>query len=276
MKARVLGAIGALALCAAIAATFGSTAAATASRAHTATPTTVASDTPGSESYFDLARKDCVGTARNTDSKVWFTVADGVLSDTYWPTVDATNVHTLQYLVTDGRTFTDVQTRDMTYRVIPDFTGMSCTVLATPTDGARHYSITTTYIADPARDAVLMRVRFDGPRGDQLYVRLDPLAAGTGGGGSQNAGGNSALLTNQRVPVAFNTNTVTNAGNRDYAKPTYMALESSSGFSSASVGYADSASDGLTMLDSAHSLTPYDSAPNGHVTLTAEVPRRVA
>ena len=53
-------------------------------------------------SYFDLARKDCVGTARNTTSKVWFTVADGVLSDTYWPTVDATNVHTLQYLVTDG------------------------------------------------------------------------------------------------------------------------------------------------------------------------------
>src|ERR1700748_3500303 len=48
---------------------------------------------PGSESYFDLARKDCVGTARNTTSRVWFTVADGVLSDTYWPNVDATNVH---------------------------------------------------------------------------------------------------------------------------------------------------------------------------------------
>ena len=38
---------------------------------------------PGAESYFDLARKDCVGTARNTTSKVWFTVADGVLSDVY-------------------------------------------------------------------------------------------------------------------------------------------------------------------------------------------------
>ena len=62
----------------------------------------VAPDPPGVQSYFDLARKDCVGTARNTGSKVWFTVADGVLSDVYWPTVDATNVHTLQYLVTDG------------------------------------------------------------------------------------------------------------------------------------------------------------------------------
>ncbi|HZE04233.1 MAG TPA: hypothetical protein VE127_03350, partial [Solirubrobacteraceae bacterium] len=96
-----------------------------------ASAATAAADTapgaPGAPSYFDLARKDCVGTARNTGSKVWFTIADGVLSDTYWPTVDATNIHTLQYLVTDGRSFTDLQTRDMTYKVIPDLTGMSCT-----------------------------------------------------------------------------------------------------------------------------------------------------
>src|SRR6201986_505856 len=118
-----------------------------------------ANTAPGSESYFDLARRDCVGTARNTSSKVWFTVADGVLSDTYWPTVDATNVHTLQYLVTDGSTFTDLQTRDMTYKVVPDFTGMSCTVIATP-KAARGYRITTTYIADPSRDAVLMKTQF--------------------------------------------------------------------------------------------------------------------
>jgi glucan 1,4-alpha-glucosidase len=228
---------------------------------------------PGSESYFDLARKDCVGTARNTSSKVWFTVADGVLSDTYWPTVDATNVHTLQYLVTDGRTFTDLQTRNMTYKVLPDFTGMSCTVVAE--NSHRGYRITTTYLADPARNAVLMRTSFHAPHGDQLYVRLDPLAGGTGGGGMQNAGGNSAVLAGHNIPVAFNTNTVTQATNRDYAVPTYMALESSDGFSSASVGYADSASDGLTMLDSAHALTSYNSAPNGHVTLTAglSVPR---
>ena len=48
-------------------------------------------------SYFDLARKDCVGTATGTASKVWYTVAGGVLSDTYEPTIDNTNVSTLQY-----------------------------------------------------------------------------------------------------------------------------------------------------------------------------------
>ncbi len=51
-----------------------------------------ATDGPGAMSHFDLARKDCVGTARNDRSKVWFTVADGVLSDVYYPTNDNTNV----------------------------------------------------------------------------------------------------------------------------------------------------------------------------------------
>ncbi len=139
----------------------------------------------------------------------------------------------------------------MSYRLIPDPTGMSCTVVAS--DAAHGYTIMTTYVADPGSDSVLMRVHFSGPSGDQLYVRLDPLAGGTGGGGTQNAGGNSATLAGGRsgaIPVAFNTNTTTNAVNRTYAVPTFEALESADGFSAASVGYADTASDGLTMLDS--------------------------
>jgi glucoamylase len=227
---------------------------------------------PGRQSYFDLARKDCVGTARNDTSKVWFTVAHGMLSDTYWPTVDATNVGTLQYLVTDGRSFTDLQARDMTYTSSADASGMACTVVAR--NAAHGYRITTTYIADPARNAVLMQARFEGPPNDQLYVRLDPLAGGTGGGGDQNAGGNSARVLSTGAGaalLAYNTNTTTNAVNRDYAVPTFETLQASRGFESASVGYVGTKSDGLTMLDSTHALTPYASAPNGHVALTAHV-----
>src|SRR6201986_8387 len=54
---------------------------------------------PGAASYFDLARKDCLGTSAGTGSKVWYTVADGVLSDVYEPTIDNTDVSTLQYVV---------------------------------------------------------------------------------------------------------------------------------------------------------------------------------
>ena len=49
-----------------------------------------APDGPGALSHFDLARKDCLGTAENTSSKVWFTIANGVLSDVYYPTSAAT------------------------------------------------------------------------------------------------------------------------------------------------------------------------------------------
>src|SRR5215467_11873197 len=239
----------------------------------------VAPGAPGAQSYFDLARKDCVGTATGARSKVWYTVAGGVLSDVYEPTIDNTNVSTLQYIVTDGSTFTDLQTRDMTYTVAADPTGMACTVTAT---NAEHgYQIVTTYITDPVRDTVLMRTKLSALRGSgtnladlHLYARLDAHVNGNGGGGSENAGGNTGVVdtsTGSPVPVIYSTNTVTNAVNRDYAVPTFMALDASVSSPAANVGYAGTASDGLNQLDATHALTPYDSAPDGHITATEEV-----
>src|SRR5215467_2222183 len=239
----------------------------------------VAPGAPGTPSYFDLARKDCVGTAANARSKVWYTVAGGVLSDVYEPTIDNTNVSTLQYIVTDGSTFTDLQTRDMTYTVAADPTGMACTVTATDTQHG--YQIVTTYITDPVRDTVLMRTKLSALPGSgtnladlHLYARLDAHVNGNGGGGSQNAGGNTGVLdtsTGSPVPVIYSTNTVTNAVNRDYAVPTFMALDASVSSPAANVGYAGTVSDGLYQLDAARALTPYDSAPDGHIAATEEV-----
>src|SRR4051794_40685782 len=119
---------------------------------------------PGALSHFDLARKDCVGTAQNTRSKVWFTVADGVLSDVYYPTNDTTNNETLQYVVTDGSTFTDLQTRDMTYTVSQtDDRALTCRVTATDKDG--RYKLVTDYLTDPARPTVVMHTRFTALNG---------------------------------------------------------------------------------------------------------------
>jgi glucoamylase len=242
-------------------------------------PSVVAPGAPGSMSYFDLARKDCVGTAAGTASKVWYTVAGGVLSDTYEPTIDNTNVSTLQYVVTDGSTFTDLQTRDMTYTVSADPTGMACTV--TTVDAAHGYRLTTTYITDPASDTVLMHTRLAAIPGSgtnvaglHLYARLDAHVNGNGGGGTQNAGANTGVVTTSggsAIPVVSSTNTVTDAVNRTYAVPTYMALADSNPAPAASVGYAGTASDGLTQLDTSHALTTYDSAPDGHVAATQQL-----
>ena len=217
---------------------------------------TAASGGPGGASYFDLARKDCLGTAENTTSKVWYTVADGVLSDVYEPTVDNTNVETLQYVVTDGSTFADLQTRDMTYTVQADPTGMQCTI--TSTDAKHGFELVTTYITDPQRDTVLMNTRIEPTKGSstnigklQIYARLDAHVNGDGGGGTQNAGGNTGVIdTRTGIPVVYSTNTTTEAANRTYAVPTYMAMTATSA-GEASVGYEGTASDGLTQLDAA-------------------------
>ena len=238
--------------------------------------TTAAPDGPGALSHFDLARKDCLGTARNTTSKVWYTIANGVLSDVYYPTIDNTNVETLEYVVTDGSTFTDLQTRDMTYTVSAvDPGGMECEVTATAKSG--RYRIVTDYVTDPARNALVMQVRLQQLNGGHaplaLYLRLDPTVNGNGGGGSGNGGADNATVdtsTGHPIPVAYDTVTATNAANRDYAQPVYLALDGP--ITQASNGFAGAPSDGLVQLDASHALTQtYSDAANGNVVDVARV-----
>jgi glucoamylase len=234
---------------------------------------------PGGPSYYDEARKDCLGTAQDSKSKVWYTVADGVLSDVYEPTIDSTDVQTLQYVVTDGSTFSDLQTRDMTYTVRADPTGMACTV--TSTDAKHGFQLVTTYVTDPQRDTVLMSTRISATKGSRtdvgrlkVYARLDAHVNGDGGGGSQNAGGNTGVVDPKTgVPVVYSTNTTTEAANRTYAVPTYMALTATSA-GAASVGYEGTASDGLTQLDASHALSQTTSAADGHIVATENVTPR--
>ncbi len=237
-----------------------------------------APDGPGALSYFDLARKDCLGTAQNTHSKVWFTLADGVLSDVYYPTIDNTNVKTLQYIVTDGSTFTDVQTRDTTYTVQSlNKRALDCRVTATAKSGK--YRIVTDYLTDSSRNAVVMRTRFEplvGKRSDyKLYVRYDATINGNGGGGSGNGGADNAVTdtsTGHPLPVSYDTNTKSNAVNRSYAVPVYSVLAASSPFLQVSNGFVGSASDGELQLDNNHALTTiYDQASNGNVVQTAQI-----
>jgi glucan 1,4-alpha-glucosidase len=231
-----------------------------------------APDGPGAMSHFALARKDCVGTALTDRSKVWFTVADGVLSDVYYPTNDNTNNETLQYIVTDGKTFTDLQTRDMTYTAQAlDRRALTCRVTATAK--SRRYRITTDFLTDPNRPAVILHSRFEALKGRasdyRVYARLDPNLNGNGGGGTDNAGADTGA-TQGNVLIGSDTVTATNAANRDYAQPVFSALDG--GFTQVANGYAGAASDGLKQLDTARKLTNlYTDAAPGNLTQTGRV-----
>ena len=228
--------------------------------AFAASPASAAPDGPGALSHFDLSRKDCLGTARNTTSKVWFTIANGVLSDVYYPTADNTNVETMQYIVTDGSTFTDLQTRDTTYTVkllSNNSQALDCEVTTTAKSGK--YSIITDYLTDTNQNTLVMKVQFIPLVGSlsnyKLYVRYDPSINGNGGGGSGNGGGDSGTIdtsTGHNVPIAFDTNTTSQAANRTYAVPVYSALDASTPFTQVSNGFVGQPSDGLVQLDASH------------------------
>jgi len=237
-----------------------------------------APDGPGNLSHFDLARKDCVGTARNEASKVWFTVANGVLSDVYYPTNDNTNVETMQFVVTDGKSFTDIQSRDMTYSVQAlDARALDCRVTATAKSG--NYRIVTDYVADPRNDTVVMRSEFQPLVGElasyRLYVVLDPTLNGNGGGGSGNGGGDTGGLNapaGHAVLVARDTNTTSQAINRTYAVPVYSALAARPALKQPTHGFAGMGSDPLRQLDTARALGPrYSEAINGNLVQAARI-----
>jgi glucoamylase len=241
-----------------------------------AAPEPAATDGPGALSHFDLARKDCVGTARNDTSKVWYTVAGGVLSDVYSPTVDNTNVETLQLVVTDGRTFTDLQSRDTTYTVrSTDPSGMVCEVTSTARSG--RYRLVTDYITDTARDSVIMRTKLQSMGGNphdlQVYARYDASINGNGGGGPVNGGADSATVDAATTALVSNdTSTKSQAVNRDYGVPLFGALVADRPFLAEESGFVGQPSDGLTQLDASHRLTGTSlEALNGNVVQTAQV-----
>jgi glucoamylase len=240
-------------------------------------PAAEAVGAPGAASYYDEARKDCVGTAADQASKVWYTVADGQLSDVYAPTIDNTDVKTLDPIVT-GPGFTALQARDMTYTVAAlDGTGMACQVTAH--DAAHDFNVVTDFITDPAAEAVVMHVALvplrGAPAGLHLYLRFNPLLNGHGGGGSDNSGGESATVVSTSrgpVPLSYSTNSFTEAVNRSYAEPMYAALAAGSAFRAVETGFAGTASDGLAELDASGALTSAaPDADNGNIVQTVEL-----
>src|SRR5487761_1177343 len=240
-------------------------------------PAAEATGAPGALSYYDEARKDCAGTAADTASKAWYTVADGELSDTYAPTIDNTDVKSLDPIVT-GPGFSALQPRDMTYMVSSlGHTGMACRVIAL--DSTAHFAIVTDFVTDPSTEAVVMQYSLvplpGAPTGLQLYLRFNPFLTGPGGGGSGNAGAESAPIVptaRGSIPLSYSTDSFTEALNRDYATPIYAAMAASSPFSAVETGFAGASSDGLNQLDASQSLSSTaPDASDGNVVQTVEL-----
>jgi glucoamylase len=114
---------------------------------------------PGGSLNWMTGNKQGLGTATSTDSKVWYTLSNGVLSEVYYPSGDTANVRSLEFAVTDGATFVDRESENTTQQIqLVDNNSLIYRQINTANSGK--YQIIKTYVTDPKRAAVLIHVRF--------------------------------------------------------------------------------------------------------------------
>jgi len=131
---------------------------------------------PGLEPRWTRSRKQGLGTAYNSASRLWFTLSHGVLTEVYAPTIDAPQVRDLQFLITDGATFFHEEKRDLDSRL--EYLDEDCLgYRLTNSDPAGRYRLVKEVIADPHLPCVLMRTRLEGEPAFLATLRLYALLA---------------------------------------------------------------------------------------------------
>lgn len=213
---------------------------------------------PGIEPRWTRGDKEGVGTAYNSSSRVWFTLWRGILTETYYPTVDRPQLRDMQFLITDGSSFFHEEKRDLIGKTALKSCGIPV-YRVTQKDPDNRYRIEKEIMSDPHMGVVLQHVRivrnenYKGPL--HLYVLCAPHL---NVGGSDNTGN----------VIDVNGRKILEAEKDGY----FLSLAASVPFARCSVGYVGS-SDGWTDIHSNLRMTyEFDNAPSGNIALTGEIP----
>jgi glucoamylase len=232
------------------------------------TTNNLAPGAPGKDAQWERAGKDGVGTAITLESKVWFTLGGGAMTEVYYPTVDAANVQKLELIIVHAQTGTvETESRDTISRVIPDKGSLSFTQINTAKSG--EYKIIKDYTTDPERNVVLIRIRFKGHlkrslNDYRLYVYYDPSLNNSGMHDTAWTQGHSFLASDGDKASAL----VVRKSLSD--EPPVVREDMSYDFKVATNGFL-SINDGLTQLQQDpgkafnQELTQYDRAEKGNV-----------
>ena len=149
---------------------------------------------PGLPSVWAPAAKDCIGTSASATSRVYFTGAEGVLTEVFYPTLDRVQNADLQFLVTDAaKTWGDEERRQQQHDIsLVNKRAMVWQAVTTADSGK--WRITKKIFTDPGRDTVIQRVTFEtleagkGVKDYNLYVLNNPAINNSGGGGDYQSG----------------------------------------------------------------------------------------
>src|SRR5215207_2151914 len=225
---------------------------------------------PGGDARWLSAGKQGVGTSATLESKVWFTLHGGALTEVYYPDVTVGNVQQLELVVAHAQTRSlQTETKDTSSKVVPDEDSLSFTQINTAKNG--EYRIQKRYTVDPQRNVVLIRVRFQGhfkrrENDYRLFVSYDPSLDNSG-----------------MHDTGFNEGRALLASDGDKASALVASFDGTSpddgeGFVRTTNGFAG-VSDGLTQMESdggrsfPPAFTPYARAENGNVVQLGELPR---
>src|SRR5882724_6170858 len=229
----------------------------------------VAPGGPGNDAHWPTAAKNGFGTSNTLASKVWFTLAAGVMSEVFYPTLDVPNVQTLQLVVLDGPKV-ETESEDTTHRLeVLDSRALTFRQINTARSG--NYTITKTYVTDPERNTVLIDIQFDSRVAARVYVYYDPSLNNSGMHDSAWTEANALLAIDGNKASAL----VSSSGFalRDEAARALAKLPNPSNELEVTNGYLGT-SDGLTELKknwNRTSFTPYSRANNGNVVQVAEL-----
>lgn len=135
-------------------------------------------------STWTTAAKNGIGTAfyephvQPSLSNVWFTLTQGILSEVYYPTLSHPNLQTLQFIVSDRKTFTNLESSHSLHQTnLLDPDALVYQQVNTAING--RYQITKTYITNPNQHCVLVQVTFQARVGTvsdyDLFLYVNPI-----------------------------------------------------------------------------------------------------
>lgn len=214
------------------------------------------------EAYVDGQYRD--GGPTGDVSRVWFSIADGVLTETMYGLIHEAQIKQLRFAVVtgDGLSVEGTDTTHRTEYLHVDAQGrpLSPAYRVITADKAGRYEIEKRIFTDPDRQALVVRTTIRALRGDITpYLLLEPHMANTGVGdrGEALAGADHAGLQGLFASEG----------------DVHLALVANRPFEAASVGFVG-ASDGLTDLADGDLDRLYRSTgeQSGNLMLTGALP----
>jgi len=201
--------------------------------------------------------KEAVGTAYSTASRVWFTLANGIITECYHPTIDHPQVRDMQFLVTDGQTFFHEEKRDMLSEMKP-IEGHTLGYSLVNKDPAGRYVLSKEIFCDPHEPCILVRAQWRSNPEWTGRLRLYALLAPHLEIGGWNNSARVRRVAGQAILLAWQNQT-------------FVAMAVNTGFRRLSCGYVGVSDGWQDLQDNFQMDWEFERAGGGNVALMGEI-----